>query len=223
MKPVLKKQILLLLLITTLISALAFGMRLHLEQRRLAAELIRLHIVANSDSEADQRTKLRLRDAVLPLVSELTGACPDAASARAALEAGLPALRAAAEAALGSAAAGPDVSARTGRGAASASGCGSIPIAVSLTEELFPRRIYDSFSLPAGRYTALRITLGAGEGRNWWCVAFPALCLPAAAEDFETAALDAGLDRGQIRLLTSDEEPVRIKFRILDWLEAIFG
>ena len=200
MKTTLKNQLCFLLAVTLAMSAFAFALRLHLEQRRLAGDLIRLHVVANSDEGADQETKLRVRDAVLPVIASLTQSSADAASARAALATGIPAIRDAAE-----------------RGASGEE------VAVTLTEESFPRRAYDTFTLPAGRYTSLRITLGAGEGHNWWCVAFPSLCLPATAEGFEDAARTAGLDSGQILLITSDDEPVRIKFRVLDWLEALFG
>ena len=203
-----KNRILFLLFVTLLMSAIALGLRLRLEQRRLAAELIRLHVVANSDTPADQQTKLRVRDRVLPVIAGLTDGCRDAASARRALEAGIPEIRAAASEALDHPAAG---GAGTGRS-----------VTVTLAEEAFPRRDYETFSLPAGRYTALRIRLGEGQGHNWWCVAFPALCLPAAAE-FEETARSAGLDEDQIRLLTGSEPSVQVKFRLLDWLEALFG
>ena len=96
-----------------------------------------------------------------------------------------------------------------------------------LAEETFPRRDYDCFSLPAGTYRALRVTLGAGEGHNWWCVAFPALCLPAAepeaaAAAFGEAAVAAGLSEGEIDLMRADTENVRFKFRILDWISFLF-
>ena len=215
-----RRQFCFLLLVTLVMSAFAFALRLRLEQRRLAAGLIRLHIVAESDAEADQQTKLRVRDAVLPVIETLTKGSPDADSARAALLGGLPAIRAAAERVLSDRGAGA-----TGDGRAADPREETAPpaVRVMLTEESFPRREYDTFSLPAGRYPALRVTLGRGEGHNWWCVAFPALCLPATVEDFAETAQEAGLDGGQIRLLTSDDETVRIKFRILDWIESLFG
>ena len=205
-----KNRILFLLFVTLLMSALALGLRLRLEQRRLAAELIRLHVVANSDTPADQQTKLLIRDRVLPVIAGLTDGCRDAASARRALEAGIPEIRAAASEAL-------DACSVDGT-----AGEAGDPVTVTLTEEAFPRRDYETFSLPAGRYTALRIRLGEGQGHNWWCVAFPALCLPAAAE-FEETARSAGLDEDQIRLLTGSEPSVQVKFRLLDWLGALFG
>ena len=198
------KRILCLALAASLICAAALGLRLSLEQRRLAAGMIRLHVVANSDTPEDQRVKLQVRDAVLPVIGALTAKAKDAPAAAAALRQGSGEIAAAARAAL------------------AAEGCGD-PVRVSLERERFPRRDYDTFSLPAGPYTALRVTLGKGEGHNWWCVAFPALCLPATAEGFEDVAAAAGLDDGQITLVTSDDETVRVKFRILEWIEAIFG
>ena len=198
-----RKPICLFLLTTLLISALALGLQLRLEQRQLAAGLIRLHVVAASDDPADQRIKLRVRDAVLPVIAALTRDSADAEAAREALAEGLPAIRAAAAAELRKDPAQPAA------------------VAVTLTEERFPRRDYATFSLPAGRYTALRVTLGAGDGHNWWCVAFPALCLPVGTEDLEQAAEAGGLTEGQVRLVTSDEPDVRLKFRLFEWLSSI--
>lgn len=175
------------------------------QQRTLSSRLIRLHIVAASDEPADQARKLAVRDALLPQIAALTAGCADADEAAAALAEGLPVLRETAFERLG-----------TGE-----------PVEATLAEEQFPRRDYDSFSLPAGSYRALRVTLGAGAGHNWWCVAFPALCLPAGTEDetrsFEQTAQDAGLSPEEIELVRSDSERVQFKFRLLDWLAELFG
>ena len=207
-------RLLSLTLATLLIGLTALALRVQFEQTRLAAQLIRLHVVASSDDPADQARKLRVRDALLPEIAALTTGCTDADAAEAALRSGLPHLRLTAFDALG-----------TGES-----------VRAGLADEVFPRRDYPTFSLPAGTYRALRIVLGAGEGHNWWCVAFPALCLPAAAEleeengpadahedDFEAAAQAVGLTEGQIALMTSDRPDVQFKFRILDWLSALFS
>ena len=183
----------------------AFSLRVSLEQRGLASRLIRLHIVAASDTPEDQARKLRVRDALLPELAALTANCPDAEAAAAALEGALPALAETAARTLG-----------TGE-----------PVTASLAWEPFPRRDYRSFSLPAGLYRALRLTLGAGEGHNWWCVAFPALCLPAAEEEAEAAAFDeaaaaVGLTDSELAYLRPDAPSVQLKFRLLDWLSAVF-
>ena len=183
----------------------AFSLRVSLEQRGLASRLIRLHIVAASDAPADQARKLRVRDALLPELAALTAGCADAEAAAAALEGALPTLAETAARTL-----------NTGE-----------PVSASLAWEPFPRRDYRSFSLPAGPYRALRLTLGAGRGHNWWCVAFPALCLPAAEEEAEAAAFDeaaaaVGLTDSELAYLRPDAPNVRLKFRILDWISNVF-
>lgn len=197
------KKICLLGVTVSLICGTALGLRLRLEQRALAAGMIRLHVVANSDLPEDQQRKLRVRDAVLPVIAELTRDCDSAVQARQRLEAGLPEILTAARAQL-------------------ASEHRTDPVAVSLTKERFPRREYDTFSLPAGAYEALRVTIGRGEGHNWWCVAFPALCLPATTEEFVETASAAGMSEQQIDLVTEDSNQVRLKFRLLDWLSSLF-
>lgn len=198
------RKICLLGVVVSLICSTAFGLRLRLEQRELADGLIRLHVVASSDSTEDQQRKLRVRDAVLPVIARLTEGCGSAEEARLRLEAGLPAIRAAAARQL--AAEGRDE-----------------PVSVRLTAERFPRRDYDTFSLPSGTYETLRVTLGAGAGHNWWCVAFPALCLPATTEEFVETASSAGMTQEQVRLVTRDTERVRLKFRLLEWFTDLFG
>ena len=188
-----------------LICVLAMAWQVLLQQRALADRIIRLHVVAASDDPLDQARKLAVRDALLPQIAALTADCADADEAAAALAEGLPALRETAFESLGT---GETVSA-------------------TLTEEVFPRRDYDSFSLPAGTYRALRVTLGAGAGHNWWCVAFPALCLPAGTEEagerFAETARSAGLTPEEIELVSSDSESVQFKFRLLDWLAELFS
>ena len=196
-----RKKCLVLTALCLLICAGALGLRVRLEQRALAERLIRLHVVAASDAPADQARKLLVRDALLPRIAALTADCPDADSAARALEAGLPALEESAARTLG---AGEAVTA-------------------ALAWESFPRRDYESFSLPAGEYRALRVTLGAGRGHNWWCVAFPALCLPASEEELREEAVQAGLSEDEITLMTEENDTVRFKFRLLDWLAELFG
>ena len=194
------KKFVILMLLALVICAEALTLRLYLEQRDLAARLIRLHVVAASDDPADQARKLRVRDALLPEVAALTGDCADAEAAAAALREALPALE---------------------RTAARSLGAGET-VTASLTWELFPRREYETFSLPAGSYRALRVCLGAGQGHNWWCVAFPSLCLPASVEEFRQTAAQAGLSESEIELVTADTAEVRFKFRLLEWIHELF-
>ena len=94
--------------------------------------------------------------------------------------------------------------------------------AVTLGRELFPTREYETFALPAGVYTSLRVTIGSGEGRNWWCVVFPSLCLSASAEDFAEAAQAAGLTEGEIRLITEEDGGYQLKFQSMELLQRLF-
>lgn len=169
------------------------------QQQRMAEKLIRLHVVANSDAAEDQRVKLVVRDAVL---AEAGALLADASDARAAIAGGLPQLEAAANAALHA-----EGSADTAR--------------VSFRRELFPTRVYSTFSLPAGVYPSLRVTLGEGNGHNWWCVIFPSLCTPATADGFAAAAAAGGFTQAEIALMTQADESYSVKFRSLELLQAL--
>lgn len=144
-------------------------------QQHLASDLIRLHVIAVSDAEAEQALKLRVRDAVLRCLRPLLSSAPDADAARALLEQALPAVKAAAE--------------EAGEGR---------EVTVALGPEDYPLRSYGGFRLPAGRYESLRVTLGEGAGHNWWCVVFPTLCLEAA----QTEPLQTALDEADYALVT---------------------
>lgn len=166
------------------------------DRKKLEEGLIRLHVVANSDSDADQNVKLKVRDAVLDsLRSDLNGIA-DIDKARAYIRENLPKIQRIANETLEKA--GFDQEA-----------------VVTLCRETFDRRLYDTFRLPAGVYEALRITIGEGEGHNWWCVAFPSLCLPATSAGFEEAAVEAGFSGAMTKTLAGDYQ---IRFFLLDVL-----
>ena len=169
-----------------------------MDRETLQNELIRLHVVAASDSEADQTLKLRVRDAVVESLSRDMANVADAQQAKAYLQAHLPRIEALANNVLREA------------------GCPDIAT-VSLQLEEFATRYYDTFTLPAGIYEALRITIGEGEGQNWWCVVFPSLCVGATAEEFEETARCAGLSDALIGTITG-EEGYEVRFFFLDAL-----
>ena len=158
--------------------------------------LVRLHVIAESDSEIAQARKLKVRDAVLETAN---GLLRDAQNPEAALQTGLPELERAANEKLASL------------------GCEETA-SVSLRRELFPTREYETFRLPAGVYRTLRVSIGQAGGHNWWCVVFPALCLPAAQEDVAEACRAAGLTDQEISVLTEDTGEVELEFRTLEWL-----
>lgn len=173
---------------------------LYADRKALNENLIRLHVVANSDEEEDQTLKLKVRDAVVDKLQETMQNLPNVEEAKAYLEAHLPELEEYVNQlirALGF----------------------TDKAKITLAKEAFDTRDYDTFSLPAGQYEALRITIGEGKGKNWWCVVFPTLCLPAASEDFEDTAVGAGFSEGLTESLQSDT--FHIRFFLLDCLGRI--
>ena len=181
------------------------GTVLQAQQQALSKKLIRLHVVANSDSGYDQSVKLQVRDAVLARANALLLGVDDPKKA---LEAGLGEIEAAASAKLRSI------------------GCGE-PVRVRLGKEVFPTREYDTFTLPAGVYESLRVSIGEAEGHNWWCVVFPSICLTASMDELEQAAEAAGLTDSELQLITAEGEGYVLKFKVLELLQrlkaAIFG
>lgn len=184
-----------LALLLAVAAAGLVGARLGAEQDALADEMIRLHVVANSDDPADQALKLKVRDAVLTRCG-VTLAGLDRSEALEVLTQSLPQL--------GQVAA--DAVAREGY---------DYPVRLSLRQESFPTRDYTDFSLPAGTYTALRVELGAAAGHNWWCVVFPPLCTGSVTE---TAAQTA-LTGDQLALITGQTEGYVVKFKAMELWE----
>lgn len=185
-----------------LAAALLLGAFLEREQSNLADSVLRLHVLANSDSERDQALKLKVRDGVL---AEANRIMPEQAN------------REEAERILGEnlerlAAAGAAVVAAEGY---------DYPVSAALQETWFPTKKYEDFALPAGRYQALRIEIGEGGGQNWWCVVFPPLCLGSVSETTRETALDAGLSEQQVALLTGESEGYVVKFKALELWEQL--
>ena len=91
------------------------------------------------------------------------------------------------------------------------------PVQVERTRMYFDTREYDTFSLPAGDYDAVRVTIGQAQGRNWWCVMLPPLCAPSCEADFEQTAREGGLEPGEIRFMTKDGVQYAARFKIVEW------
>ena len=164
--------------------------------------VIRLHVLANSDTDADQTLKLAVRDGILDTVAALLCGITDRQQAESVLRDNLAAIETAAREVLVQ-----ENSDNT--------------VAVTLTEEAYPTRAYESVTLPAGTYTSLRVMIGKAAGQNWWCVLFPQLCVTAVPD--EELLIEAGLTSSQIRLITGDSPDVIIKFRLLEWLSSVFS
>lgn len=162
---------------------------------KVQGEVLRLHIPANSDSDEDQAIKLKLRDALLERFGGELSECGDLESASALAEEKIPEIE------------------RFANDFLSENGF-SYGAKAELVEMYFTTREYERLILPAGRYTALRVTLGSGAGKNWWCVIFPQLCLPAVSEQ-ENAE----------QVLEAFGKPQKItpKFAVYEWLLDVRG
>ena len=165
--------------------------------QELSDRVVRLHVLANSDSEEDQALKLKVRDRLLACTEPVLAGAADRREAEALLREHLAELERIA--ALEIRANGYDY-----------------PVTVELEDTVFPTREYEGFTLPAGKYLALRAVIGAGEGRNWWCVVFPPLCAAAAAEVPETA-LAAGFSPEQVGLITEENQGYVLKSKLVEF------
>lgn len=176
------------------ISLLA-GAWLSGQSKALSDNVIRLHVIGASNLEEDQAVKLQVRDAVLAQAQPWLEGAESTAEAAEILSAHLPEL------------------ARAGAEAA------GVSTTASLEENAwFPTREYTDFSLPAGRYTALKITVGEGKGRNWWCVVFPPLCMDSVTETAQR--YPGSVSERQVSLITEADEGYVIKFKALElWNE----
>ena len=163
----------------------------------LPRDVVRLHVVANSDSEEDQAVKLLVRDAVLEEAAKWYGDASTMEEASSQLCTHLQSITQAAR----------DTLADQGM---------SYSAGAQLTEMYFPTRDYGNFRFPAGRYRTLRITLGEGAGKNWWCVVFPSLCLPAADEESALMTLPEGE-----RKAVESQDGVEVKLKAVELWEAL--
>ncbi|GHV49616.1 hypothetical protein FACS189499_10660 [Clostridia bacterium] len=170
---------------------------------RLPDTVLRLHILANSDLEADQNVKYRLRDFLLTEYGDVFSASPDTLSAKNTAIAALPEIVTKSEEFLQSI------------------GC-DYPVTAAVENIYFTTRSYGTVTLPAGNYDALRIKIGAGNGRNWWCVMFPPLCLPAAAADAADAdeTLPAYFTAEESRRI-EDGKGIQPRFAVYEWLKKM--
>lgn len=170
-------------------------------QDQLEQKMIRLHVIANSDEEADQALKLQVRDRVLTLAEGILRRSDTREEAMAELQAALPTVEKAAAEEI--AKQGYDYS-----------------VKVRLEPAEFPHKTYDGFALPAGEYMALRVVIGEGRGQNWWCVVFPPLCTTAASDRNETA-IAAGWEQDDLGLVTEEDTGYVLKFRSVELWETI--
>jgi len=168
-------------------------------------KIIRLHVVANSDSPEDQAIKLQIRDAIIKELEPKLENLKNQEEVKNLISANMDNLIAAAE----------EEMARLGKG---------FPIDIELGTYEFPTKVYGDLSFPAGSYQALNVKIGEAQGKNWWCVMFPPLCFVDIAqgvisektlEEFKEI-----LDEDELELLkskkNSEEETVKIKFKLVE-------
>ena len=188
-----------------LVTVLVMGLLPVHGEAGLYESVVRLHVLAHSDSEADQALKLLVRDRVLETVRGLCEGCGSREETVAALEANLPEICRVATETVRENGADYDVT-------------------VTIGEEIYPTKVYEAACFPSGEYVSLRVCIGKAEGQNWWCVLFPPLCLSAASakEDNEALFLQAGLTPEQYKIVTeSGEGAYRIRLKILEVLEGL--
>ena len=175
-------------------------------ESKIYDSVVRLHVIANSDSDEDQALKLKVRDGVLAVASELVAECKTRDEAAVALRGGLDAIEDTAQAVVTSEGYESDVS-------------------VKLCEEEYPTKNYESVCFPSGSYMSLQVKIGDAAGQNWWCVLFPNLCLSAATKSrAEDAFIQAGLTPEQYKIITDSEGvKYKLRFKFLEIIEQTFG
>ncbi len=161
-------------------------------------EVLRLHILADSDSEEDQQVKIAVRDKLLSLHLFDTDGVNSRLEAEQAAQENLLTIKAAAQ---------QEVYAQGH----------TDQVEAEIVRMYFSTRVYDTVTLPAGYYDAVRITIGSGEGHNWWCVLYPQLCIPAASEKEDT--LSDVLTEEEEEIVT--EDGYEVKFFLVELYESV--
>ena len=164
-------------------------------------KMLRMHVIANSNSEEDQQLKLKVRDAVLSAGKEIFDGSVTSEDAKEKITPYIDYLETVALETIKNA--GFDYS-----------------VNITVENEYFNTRTYDnSVTLPAGNYNAVKVVIGEGKGQNWWCVMFPPMCLPTAVADCEISDV---LTEDEAEIVTETEK-YKLKFKIVEILEEIFN
>ena len=174
--------------------------QLHGTCESVREDVVRLHILANSDSAEDQALKLKVRDAILEASADWQEVAATPEEALALAKARLPHIQAVAQ----------EVMAAEGY---------TYPVRAEVCRMYFTTRQYDTVTLPAGQYDAVRISIGEAEGQNWWCVMYPPLCVGAATNRKKATALWSD---NQKKLVQGDSR-YAVKFKVVEWAQKIFS
>ena len=195
-----KKSVRIICVIVLTILIWGVGVLIH-DKDILRNDIIRLHVVGNSNSVQDQNVKLAVKDGIVAWLQENLHDKFSVEDAKTYIYKSIPDLQQLANQIL------------ENNGVAEKA-------VISLKKESFDTRVYDTFTLPAGVYESLRVEIGNASGRNWWCVVFPALCLPTSSEEFCQTAVSSGVDNGLAETLTGNEN-FEIRFYFLDLIGKI--
>lgn len=189
-----KISIILSLIISIIFSTVSFAFTCE----KIRESVLRLHVLAASNSEEDQSLKLKVRDALLAEGADIFDGSVDIENAIEKITPKISFLESVAK----------KVVAENGF---------DYDVKITLEKEFFTTRTYDKTTLPAGKYLALRVVIDNGKGHNWWCVMFPALCLPAARANTDVEAV---LGKKGTRLVSKNPkyEP---RFKIVEIIEEI--
>ncbi len=174
----------------------------------LKENIVRLHVVADSNDEEAQALKLKVRDSVAQYTAELLKDVESAEESYRILQMNMDKIQ------------------EIAQDRARAEGC-SLPVTAQIGDFEFPVKSYGNITLPTGNYNAVRVTIGEGQGQNWWCVLFPPLCFV----DAEATAVSAS-GRAQLQENLSEEtyavienppesEEIQIRFKVVDFFESI--
>lgn len=196
------QKIIILCCVLVLCVAVCDVLPIHGEEK-IYESVVRLHVLANSDSDEDQALKLKVRDAILAYVSPRVIDSASREEAIEILQGELEAIE------------------KTAAEVVTAEGY-NYPVDVTLTLEDYPTRNYESMSFPSGEYVSLRVLIGEAEGQNWWCVLFPPLCLSASSEKIENeeAFIAVGLNSDQYKIITeTDNTTYYLRFKLLEAVE----
>ncbi len=172
------------------------------EECEIYDSTVRLHVLANSDSESDQELKLKVRDALLEEITTYEAKSKEEALYQ--MEQNKDELI--------------EIARKTIR-----QNNENYDVTIEIGAEEYPTRYYEDFALPAGNYTSVRVLIGEGEGQNWWCVLYPPLCTSAALEYNDESYIEVGLTKDQYSLITGDSGRYKIKFKLLELAEEAFG
>lgn len=160
-------------------------------------KMLRMHVVANSDSVEDQNLKLKVRDAVLLKGKEIFDGSVTTEEAEEKIKPQIADLEKTALSVIKNEGFDYDVN-------------------ITVQKDYFKTRTYDnSVTLPAGYYTAVKVIIGEGNGKNWWCVMFPPMCLPAANAECE---IDDVLNSEETNIVSNGNK-YKLKFKIIEIYE----